>query len=88
MKCSITCISLFLNLYFGIICTTLQATPAQLLFSRDMLLNIKFLADWESIWLRKQNQVDTNTVRENRLRVEHDYAVCDKVLLTQYCLCL
>ena len=62
--------------------TTLQATPAQLVFSRDMLLNIKFLADWEAIRLRKQKQVDTNTARENRLRVDHDYAVGDKVLLT------
>ena len=42
----------------------------------------KFIADWESIRLRKQNQVDTNSVRENRLRVHHDYAVGDKVLIT------
>ena len=47
-----------------------------------MLLNIKFLADWETIRLRKQKQVDTSTARENRFRVDHDYAVGDKVLLT------
>ena len=27
--------------------TTLQATPGQLVFGRDMLLNLKFVADWE-----------------------------------------
>ena len=34
--------------------TTLQATPGQLVFGRDMLLNLKFVADWEAIKLRKQ----------------------------------
>ena len=48
--------------------TTLQATPAELVFSRDMKLNIKFLADWEAIGTRKQKQVDTSTARENRHR--------------------
>ena len=62
--------------------TTLKATPAQLVFSRYVLLNIKFIADWDSIRLRKQNQVDTHTVGENRLRIQHDYAVGDKVLIT------
>ena len=33
--------------------STLKASPAQLVFNRDMLLNIKFIADWESIRLRK-----------------------------------
>ena len=62
--------------------TTLQASPAQLVFSRDMMLNIKFIADWEAIRLRKQKQVDKDTEKENSLRVDHDYAVGDKVLIT------
>ena len=33
--------------------STLKVSPAQLVFNRDMLLNIKFIADWESIRLRK-----------------------------------
>ena len=33
--------------------TTLQATPGQLVFGRDMPLNLKFVADWEAIRLRK-----------------------------------
>ena len=32
--------------------TTLQVTPDQLVFGRDMLLNLKFVADWEAIKLR------------------------------------
>ena len=31
--------------------TTLQATPGQLVFSRDMLLSIPFRADWARIKL-------------------------------------
>ena len=38
--------------------TTLQATPGQLVFGRDMLLNLIIVADWEVIRLRKQNDVD------------------------------
>ena len=33
--------------------TILQAIPRQLVFGRDMVLNLKFVADWEAIRLRK-----------------------------------
>ena len=29
--------------------TILKATPGQLVFGRDMILNIKYIADWEAI---------------------------------------
>ena len=62
--------------------STLKASPAQLVFNRDMLLNVKFIADWEMIRLRKQEDVDKNNARENSLRVDHDYHIGDKVLVT------
>ena len=62
--------------------STLKASPAQLVFNRDMLLNVKFIADWEMIRLRKQKDVDKNNARENSLRVDHDYHIGDKVLVT------
>ena len=34
--------------------TTLQASPMQILFGRDSILNIKYVADWEHIRQRKQ----------------------------------
>ncbi len=61
--------------------TILQASPAQLIFSRDMLLNMKFIADWEAIRLRKQDLIDKNNTRENSLRVDYDYQVGDQVLV-------
>ena len=47
-----------------------------------MLLNLKFVADWETIKLRKQKDVDKNNSRKNSLRIHYDYQVGDKVLIT------
>jgi hypothetical protein len=37
--------------------TTLQATPGQLVFGRDMVLYVEHLADWTAIKARKK-QID------------------------------
>jgi hypothetical protein len=43
--------------------TTLQATPAQLVFGRDAIMNTKFTANWELI--HKQKNVSlTKTIRK------------------------
>ncbi len=47
-----------------------------------MLLNVKFIADWESIRLRKQKDTDKKNARENGLTINHDYQIGDKVLIT------
>ena len=60
--------------------TTLQATPGQLVFGRDMVLNTPFIADWEAIRLRKQKIIDKNNKMENSKRKEHVYSVRDQVL--------
>ena len=41
--------------------TTLQATPAQLVFGRDAILNIPFEADWQLIKMRKQERIRKTT---------------------------
>ena len=40
--------------------TTLQATPSQLVFGRDAILNVKYEADWKFIRDRKQQLIDQN----------------------------
>ena len=40
--------------------TTLQASPMQLVFGRDAILNIKHVADWEHIRKRKQLRINHN----------------------------
>ena len=60
--------------------TTNQATPGQLVFGRDMALNIKHVADWNHIQQRKQRVATNNNRRENSHRVPHRYEVGDRVL--------
>ena len=64
--------------------TTLQATPTQLVFGRDAILNIQFEANWELIRQRKQRLIKYNNKRENSRRISHQYRVGDKVLYQTY----
>ncbi len=61
--------------------TTLRQSPGQLVFGRDMIFNIKHVANWEYIRKRKQQIIDKNNQRENARRVKHVYSVGDQVLL-------
>ena len=61
--------------------TTLKATPGQLVFGRDMILPIKFEADWALIEKQKQACINKSNERENKKRLQHTYNVGDKVLL-------
>jgi hypothetical protein len=45
--------------------TTLQAMPGQLLFGRDMVLNVQHLTDWTAIKARKQQIICKNNQIEN-----------------------
>ena len=61
--------------------TTLQKTPGQLVFGRDMVFNIEHLANWEHIRARKQKIINKNNRMENAKRVPHTYLKGDKVML-------
>ena len=63
--------------------TTTRATPTQLVFGRDALLNISFVADWQYIKERKQHLILQNNKRENRARKDHTYQVGDQVMIQQ-----
>ena len=58
-----------------------EATPAQLVFNRDMVLNIAHMANWKSIVERRQHQINQDNVKENSKRVHHDYAVGDQAYI-------
>jgi hypothetical protein len=60
--------------------TTLKATPTQLVFGRDSILNLKFEANWQNIKANKQRIIQRNNDRENAKRIPHEYNVGDKVL--------
>ena len=61
--------------------TTLQKSPGQLVFGRDMIFNIQHTANWEYIRARKQRLIKKNNKNENKSRIPHTYRVNDKVML-------
>ena len=61
--------------------TTTRATPTQLVFGRDALLNVTFEADWQYIKERKQKLILQNNKRENATRRDHEYSVGDQVMI-------
>ena len=61
--------------------TTLQATPCQLVFGRDMIHNIAFKANWNRIQKRKQDLIYKSNNKENKSRIPYEYKVGDQVLL-------
>ncbi len=61
----------------------INASPGAAIFGCDMLFDIPFIADWNKIGDYKQRQTDLDTAHINSKRVDHDYKIGDKVLVTQ-----
>jgi hypothetical protein len=63
--------------------TTLQATPCQLVFGRDMIHNIAFRANWDLIQKQKQDIINKPNQKENKnySRIPYEYKVGDQVFL-------
>jgi transposase InsO family protein len=55
--------------------TMLQNTPGQLVFGRDMILNVKHEANWDYICAQKQNTILKNNKAEISKRIPHTYNV-------------
>eukprot|EP00957_Ditylum_brightwellii_P097182 7401211-Ditylum_brightwellii.AAC.1 len=58
----------------------MQATPMQLGFGQDAILNVKHEANWEYIHERKEKPIKKNNEKQNKKRKLHHYQVIDKVL--------
>ena len=63
---------------------TLKASPGSLAFSRDMILNIPIIADWELLRQKRQQLVNSRLIRANQKRFSYDYRVGDWVLKLTY----
>ena len=59
-------------------------SPSQLIFGRDIILPIKHRVDWELIRQQKQTQINRDNARENKYRLDYDYKVGDKVMVTDH----
>ena len=51
--------------------TMLKSTPGQLVYGRDMLLNMKHVANWDAITNPKRKMILKNNRRENAKRIPH-----------------
>ena len=53
--------------------------PGAVVFGRDMLFDIPYLADWKAIGQHRQILVDQRNANENAKTVEFDYCVGQKI---------
>ena len=63
---------------------TMQHTPGEIVFQRDMLLDVPVIADLVAIRERRQLLIDENLRRQNEKRIEHHYKVGDFVWIKVY----
>ena len=61
--------------------TTLRASPAQLVFGRDMLFDLSYLVRWKDIQDKKVHSHQVNMEQENSKCVKHMYNVGDNIYL-------
>ena len=59
----------------------LQASPGATILGQSFLLDVPFLADWTKIGDHMQNQIDLNTLDENKAWLDWHYNIVDKVLM-------
>jgi hypothetical protein len=59
----------------------LDATPAQIVFGRDMLFDLSFTTNFKDLINKKQKASDLNVDRENNKRIKYDYKINDLILL-------
>jgi hypothetical protein len=60
--------------------STLGSSPGNLLFNRDMFLNIHLIADWHAITQRREHLIHEKLMRENQKRRGNNYAPPQMVL--------
>ena len=62
------------------ISTVLKASPGALAFSRDMLLNVPLIADWQTITRNREALVNDALLKNNQRRINYDYYIGQQVL--------
>lgn len=58
-----------------------QCTPAQLVYSKDMILRTRMIADVELVRQRREAAIRINNARENKRRITYNYKKGDYVLI-------
>jgi hypothetical protein len=61
--------------------SSISASPCQLVFGRDMIINAIYLANWKALSERRTAQIRKNNISENKNSVAHEYLVGESVYL-------
>ena len=64
--------------------TTARATPMQLVFGSDAILNVRFQADWHYLNAHRQRMILHNNEKENAKRTPHTYQVGKPVMVENH----
>ena len=59
-------------------------SPDQLIFGRDIIIQIKYTVDWGLIHQQNKTQINKEIIRKNRNQVDHYYNFRDKVMLSNH----
>jgi hypothetical protein len=60
--------------------STLGSSPGNLLFNRDMVLNINLIVDWHAITQRREHLIHEELMRESQKRRGYNYAPQQMIL--------
>ncbi len=58
----------------------LKASPGALAFSRDMLLNVPLIEDWQAITCNREALVNDALLKNNQQHINYDYQIRQQVL--------
>ncbi len=67
--------------------TTLGSSPGNLVFNREMFLNIPLIVCWHAITLKREHLINENLMRENREQKHYNYVPNKKVLKKRHNTC-
>jgi hypothetical protein len=65
--------------------SSLGASPGQIIFGRNMIINAVYLANWKDLQSRRKIQIRHNNIRENKSRIPHEYKISDSVYIRKSC---
>jgi transposase InsO family protein len=61
--------------------SSLAASPGQIIFGRDIIINAVYLANWKDLQTRRKIQIRHNNIRENKSRIPIAYKIGDSVYI-------
>ncbi len=73
-------LAITMHLMRSTISTVLKASPGALAFSRDMLLNVPLIADWQTITHNREALVNDALLKNNQQRINYDNYIGQQVL--------